>query len=76
MLPAVAAAASTCLSELLRLAPEIVCLSLRLGLEVSHRSRRLEHSTAGWATVLSGVSVDCVQAALQQFHDTQVRDIL
>ncbi|KAL2056771.1 hypothetical protein ABVK25_003166 [Lepraria finkii] len=70
MLPAVATAASSTSSQLLHLAPEIVRVSLRLGLEASRRSGQIEKSRESWATVVPGIAPFEQQEALDQFHQT------
>lgn len=72
MLPAAATAASSTSSQLLNLAPEIVRVSLRLGLEASRRSRQIEKSRESWATVVPGIAPFEQQEALDQFHQTHV----
>ena len=72
MLPAAATAASSTSSQLLHLAPEIVRVSLRLGLEASRRSGQIEKSRESWATVVPGIAPFEQQEALDQFHQTHV----
>ncbi|KAL8925721.1 MAG: hypothetical protein Q9172_002112 [Xanthocarpia lactea] len=68
MLPAAAMAVTTSTSQLLRLAPDIVRLALRLGLEARRRSAQIESSSESWATVVPGVSPQEQQKALDSFH--------
>ena len=72
MLPAITAASASGVAELLKLAPEIIRISLRLGIENSRRAQNLEQSLNSWACVVSGVSLDRVRDELQQFHESQV----
>ncbi len=73
LLPAAALASSKSITQLLELAPEIACISLRLGLEASRRSAQIEDSHESWATLLSRVSLQEQREVLRQFHDTHVR---
>ena len=73
MLPAAAMAVTTSTSQLLRLAPDIVRLALRLGLEARRRSAQIESSSESWATVVPGVSPQEQQKALDSFHKENVR---
>ncbi|KAI9876882.1 MAG: hypothetical protein M1830_005404, partial [Pleopsidium flavum] len=68
LLPAAAAATTTSLSGLLKLAPDIVCVSLRVGLLASRRSTQLERSMESWAIMVSGVPASELQKVLQEFH--------
>ena len=72
MLPAAAMAVSKTTTQLLDLAPEIVRVSLRLGLEASRRSDQIEKSRESWATIVSGVAPFEQQEALDHFHQTHV----
>ncbi|KAL9595245.1 MAG: hypothetical protein Q9179_005058 [Wetmoreana sp. 5 TL-2023] len=68
MLPVAALAVTRSTSQLLRLAPEIVRMALRLGLEARRRSAQIEKSNESWATVVSGIGPQEQQEALDQFH--------
>lgn len=68
MLPAAAMAVATSTSQLLELAPEIVRVSLRLGMEASRRSAQIESSSESWATVVSGIAPQEQQRILDEFH--------
>ena len=72
MLPAAAFAATTTREQLLRLAPEIVRISLRLGIEASHRSSLIENSSESWATAITGITPSDQQGILDQFHREHV----
>ena len=69
MLPAAALAASSSSNQLLRLAPEIVLVALRLGLEANRRSAQIEASHESWASVVPGIAPQEQQEALSQFND-------
>ena len=73
LLPAIATASAIGVADLLKLSPEIIRISLRLGVEVSHRSQNLEQSLSSWASIVSGVPLDQIRAELQQFHDSKVQ---
>ena len=60
-------------SQLLCLAPEIVRVSLRLGLEASRRSDQIEKSRENWAVIVPGMAPREQQEALDQFHQVHVR---
>ncbi|KAL8730110.1 MAG: hypothetical protein Q9166_004309 [cf. Caloplaca sp. 2 TL-2023] len=68
MLPAAALAVTTSTSQLLRLAPDIVRVALRLGLAARRRSTQIERSSESWATVVSGIAPKEQQKALDAFH--------
>ena len=72
MLPAAALAAASSTSQLLRLAPDIVRMALRLGLEVRRRSDQIERTSESWATVVPGTPPQEQQKALDQFHEETV----
>ena len=72
MLPAAALAVTTSTSQLLSQAPDIVRTALRLGLEVRRRSTQVENSKESWATVVSGISPQEQQKALDTFHKDNV----
>ena len=74
MLPAVAMAFSDSTSQLLELAPEIVRISLRLGLEASRRSAQIEKSHRSWATVVPSVPLEEQREIISDFHNAHVRD--
>ncbi|KAL9581498.1 MAG: hypothetical protein Q9212_003866 [Teloschistes hypoglaucus] len=68
MLPVAALAVTTSTSQLLKLAPEIVRMALRLGLEARRRSTQIERSNHSWAAVVSGLAPWEQQKALDLFH--------
>ena len=76
MLPAAALAVSTSTSQLLDLAPEIVRVSLRLGLAASRRSAQVERSCESWATVVPHVAPQEQQEILDQFHREHVSNLV
>ena len=72
MLPAAALAVSTSTSQLLRQAPDIVRMALRLGFEARRRSTQVEKSKKSWAAVVSGILPQEQQKALDTFHKDNV----
>lgn len=72
MVPAATAACITSVAELLRICPEIIRISLRLGLQVSRRSHILEPTNESWTLSFGNVSFDSLQDAISKFHDTNV----
>ncbi|MCJ1479554.1 hypothetical protein MMC13_008240 [Lambiella insularis] len=68
LLPAAAAATARSTGELLRLAPSIICIALRLALEADLRSSQIEETTQSWAAIVPGVPVIEQQSALDEFH--------
>ncbi|KAL8948706.1 MAG: hypothetical protein Q9222_005131 [Ikaeria aurantiellina] len=72
MLPAAALTAASSTSQLLRLAPDVVRMALRLGLEARRRSTQIERSSDSWSTVVPGIPPQEQQKALDQFHHEQV----
>ena len=72
MLPAAALAVTTSTSQLLRQAPDIVRMALRLGLAARRRSTQVEKSRESWATVVPGMSPQEQQKALDTFHKDNV----
>ena len=75
MLPAAALAFSSSSTQLLELAPKIVCISLRLGLEAGRRSAQIESSDEGWAVVVPGVGLQEQREILLRFHHVHVRSL-
>ena len=73
MLPAAALAFSNSSTQLLELAPKIVCVSLRLGLEAARRSAQIESSNESWAVVVPGVGLQEQREILLRFHHVHVR---
>ncbi|KAG4435352.1 hypothetical protein IFR05_009175 [Cadophora sp. M221] len=69
LLPAAAAATTHSMVELLSIAPEIVAISVRLGLEVQRRSTLLEDCQESWARVVTGISSATLRKRLAEFHD-------
>ena len=68
LLPAAAAATSRSTGELLELAPHVICIALRLALQVDLLSSQIEETTQSWATVVPGISPSEQQRALNEFH--------
>lgn len=73
MLPAAALASASSVNQLLELAPEIACISLRLGIEASRRSAQIEKSHESWATLVPGIPLQEQKEILQRFHQVYVR---
>ena len=73
MLPAAALAFSSSGTQLLELAPKIVCVSLRLGLEAARRSAQIESSNESWAVVVPGIGLQEQREILLRFHHVHVR---
>ncbi|KAI4198281.1 MAG: hypothetical protein LQ350_005364 [Teloschistes chrysophthalmus] len=63
-----ALAVTTSTSQLLKLAPEIVRIALRLGLEARRRSTQIERSNDSWARIVPGLAPREQQKALDLFH--------
>lgn len=74
VLPAVAATAALSDTDFLQLVPEFVQLSLRLGLEIFHRSLALETSDDPWSVAVSGVPIKVVREELERFNTSSVSD--
>ena len=75
MLPAAALAFSSSSTQLLELAPKIVCVSLRLGLEAARRSAQIETSNESWAILVPGVGLQEQREILLRFHHVHVRSL-
>lgn len=71
LIPAAAVASATSISDVLEIAPELVCISLRLGLAASRRSMQSEPSSESWATVVLAVPRDGQQKEMDEFHEDQ-----
>ncbi|EHK39377.1 uncharacterized protein TrAtP1_007158 [Trichoderma atroviride] len=70
--PAAAAATTHSLDDLVAVAPEIVAISLRVGLDVDRRSAALSDDRNGsWARAVIGVSGADAQASIDEFHKAQ-----
>ena len=65
-------ASSTNLQELLQVAPEIVCISFRLGIEAWRRAIHIEFSVESWATSVADCNLARLQAELARFHEEHV----
>ena len=73
MLPAAALAVSNSTSQLLKISPEIVRLSLRVGIKASRRSMQIEQCSDSWAIAIPGMTPQEQQVTLDQFHAEHVR---
>jgi hypothetical protein len=72
LLPAAALATSRTLDGLLKIAPEIVLISLRLAVEVSRRSIQVEQDTDSWVLIVTGPSTDDLEKLIEEFHKSRV----
>lgn len=71
--PAAAAATTHSIDDLVAVAPEIVAISLRVGLDVDRRSAALSNDRTGsWARAVIGISGADAQASIDEFHKVQV----
>lgn len=68
LIPAAAVASAKSISDVLEMAPELICISMRLGLAASRRSMQLERSSESWATAVPAVPVHELQKELDEFH--------
>ena len=71
LLPAAAAATARSTGELLQLAPNVICIALRLALEADIRSSQIEETTQSWAVIVPGFAAS-EQSALDDFHQQTV----
>ncbi|KAI0877071.1 hypothetical protein GGS24DRAFT_512251 [Hypoxylon argillaceum] len=71
-LAALAAVVAISDSDILRLGPVMVSISLRLGIEVSRRSYALEASSESWSIGVSGVAMKTIEEELRQFNDSRI----
>ncbi|KAM0251264.1 hypothetical protein ACHAQJ_008297, partial [Trichoderma viride] len=70
--PAAAAATTHSIEDLVAVAPEIVAISLRVGLDVDRRSATLSNDRAGsWARAVIGISAADAQTSIDEFHKVQ-----
>jgi hypothetical protein len=76
LLPAAVAATVTSSAQFLKLAPEVVCISLRLAIGISRRSTEIELSSESWATAIMGISASEMKTILDEFHAIKVRIII
>ena len=75
LIPATAVASATSISDVLEIAPELICISLRLGLAASRRSMQLERSSESWATVVLAVPRDEQQVEINRFQEKQASSV-
>ena len=54
------------------MAPEMLLLSLRLGLAVSCRARNIEADLGSWAMVVQGISKSQILENLDRYYETNV----
>ncbi|PTB41198.1 uncharacterized protein TrAFT101_006343 [Trichoderma asperellum] len=70
--PAAAAATTHSIDDLVAVAPEIVAISLRVGLDVDRRTAALSNDRTGsWARAVIGISGADAQASIDEFHKIQ-----
>jgi len=79
MLAGIVIASSTTVADFMPLAIEAIRLAYRTGVQVSHVSQRLvKGNSAGksWSSVVAGISEQDAAAALEYFHEREVRSPL
>ena len=69
---AIASAVARSDLDLLRIAPEFVILSLRLGIEVSRRSECLESQSGSWSVVVPKIPHEGLSRDIAEFNDSRV----
>lgn len=74
LIPAAAALAATDVAGLLKYGLEMVAISVRLGHEISARSKRVEENPGCWAYSIVGATAASSQAFLDTFHESNVRE--
>lgn len=72
LLPSVLTATATDLEDLISLGPRIVCVALRLALDVHRRSRLIASEAGSWSRAVRGVPLEELQNALDLFEQTDV----
>ncbi len=60
--------------EVLRLGPEMICLSLRLALAVHHRSAALGREPGKWSLAVNSGSQENVETIMDAFASANVRE--
>jgi hypothetical protein len=68
----VAAASSLSDTDFVRLASELVIVSLRLGIEVSRRSLKIDNDSSSWSVAVADASSSEVEASLLAFGQSMV----
>ena len=76
LLPAVTIGVSRSIAELLEIAPQVICISLRLGFAIARRASAIEQTLESWSIVISGLKEDEAQTVLRDFEHRQVRILL
>lgn len=72
LLTATAICCCNTLSEVLQLAPKIVALAFRVGLEVTRRSESIDVSVdRSWATVVSNIDIEAATKAVSRFNSSR-----
>lgn len=72
LLPSLAAAISKDARTLLHVTPEIIRLSLELGLHLVRRANAVEQTMESWATAVFGMAEKEALEILSQFHKLNV----
>ncbi|KAK7742385.1 Type I Iterative PKS [Cytospora paraplurivora] len=68
LLAAAAVSSCTTLTEVIAIAGDIVQLSFQVGLEIFLRSKAIDRSPGSWSTVVSQISADDAQIAIDSFN--------
>ncbi|KAL6718616.1 hypothetical protein ACLMJK_002850 [Lecanora helva] len=71
LLPAAAAIMSSSLTDLLNYGREVVAMSVRMGYEITTRSRNADNTPGSWAYSIIGVTASEIESALASFYKTQ-----
>lgn len=72
LLPSVLTGVATDLEDLTRLGAHIVCVALRLALDVHRRSQIMASEEGSWSRAVRGVSLEELRDALNLFKETNV----
>ena len=72
MLPAIVLSVASNCNDILRMAPEMLLLSLRLGLAASRRARNIEPRSGSWAMVIQGISKSQALEYLDLYSEANV----
>ena len=73
MLSALAAAFSTCLTDLVEMTPQIIRIALRLGFAIVQRAVSIENTMKSWSIVILGSTEEQISSIIHDFNDYQVR---
>ena len=75
LLAAATVSSSHSLANLLTIAVEVVCISLKFGLAVRHRSQMIERKQDEkdlWAILITKISADEARNVIDEFHNSKV----